>query len=29
MRQQRNESEDGDVKKRVNFEDNMKHEYCG
>jgi hypothetical protein len=29
MRQQRNGSEEGDRKKRVNFEDNLKREYCG
>ena len=29
MRQQRNGTEDGDAKKRTNFEDNLTHEYCG
>jgi hypothetical protein len=29
MRQQRNGSQEGDRKKRVNFEDNLKREYCG
>jgi hypothetical protein len=29
MRQQRMDQKTADVKKRTNFEDNVKHEFCG